>query len=41
MNVGIGLNTDGYRAFLAVTRMKIDALKKRPIPVPLPRPVGK
>ena len=41
VNVGIGVNTDGYRAFLGVTRMKIDALKKRPIPVPLPRPVRK
>jgi hypothetical protein len=36
--VGAAVNSDEYRKFLAVARGRIEALKKRPMPVPLPRP---
>lgn len=36
--VGAAVNSDEYKKFLAGWRAKIDTLKKRPVPVPLPRP---
>lgn len=39
--VGAAVNSDEYKRFLAVARGRIEAVKKRQVPVPLPRPVGK
>ncbi|MDY3562353.1 hypothetical protein R5W23_003819 [Gemmata sp. JC673] len=36
--VGAAVNSEEYKKFLASWRTKVDALKKRPAPVPLPRP---
>lgn len=36
--VGAAVNSEEYKKFQASWRAKIDMLKKRPVPVPLPRP---